>query len=176
MNEIFRDFLHCFTIVYIDDILIYSRNLKEHQSHVQVFYCLRENQLFLKAEKCEFHKTNISFLRYLITAEGVSLEQGKVDAVSQWETQKTIKGLQRFLGFANFCRRFIKNYSILSAPLTLLLKGGQCILTRTPEVHHAFAKLKTIFTTAPILRHPDPSMPFTVKVDAAGAGVGAILS
>ncbi|XP_073675909.1 cilia- and flagella-associated protein 74 [Garra rufa] len=177
MNEIFRDYLHRFVIIYIDDILIYSRNLKEHQDHVrQVLQRLREYQLYLKLEKCEFHQPTISFLGYVITAEGVHMEAGKVDAVAKWAEPRTVKELQRFLGFANFYRRFIKNYSLLSAPLTSLLKGGRRVLQWTPEAQQAFDRLKLMFTTAPILKHPDPSRPFVVEVDAADVGVGAVLS
>lgn len=177
MNEIFRDYLHRFTIIYIDDILIYSRNMTEHQIHVlQVLQRLREYQLYLKAEKCEFHQSTVSFLGYVISAEGVRMEPGKVDAVANWAEPKTVKELQRFLGFANFYRRFIKNYSLLSAPLTSLLKGGRRVLHWTSEAQQAFDHLKRMFVTAPILKHPNPSLPFVVEVDAADMGIGAVLS
>ncbi|KAL0151330.1 hypothetical protein M9458_053324 [Cirrhinus mrigala] len=147
MNEIFRNFLHHFVIVYIDDILIYSCDLQEHRKHVrQVLQRLREHQLFLKLEKCEFHQSSVSFLGYVISGDGVRMEQNKV---SQWTEPLTIKDLQRFLGFANFYCRFVKNFSILTTPLTALLK---------------------------VLQHPDPDKPFVVEVDAADTGVGAVLS
>uniref|UniRef100_A0A8C2AU46 Gypsy retrotransposon integrase-like protein 1 n=1 Tax=Cyprinus carpio TaxID=7962 RepID=A0A8C2AU46_CYPCA len=177
MNEIFRDYLHQFVIVYIDDILIYSRNIEEHQTHVcHVLQRLRDHHLYLKAEKCEFHCTTVSFLGYVISAEGVHMESAKVDAVANWAEPTTVKELQRFLGFANFYRRFIKNYSLHSAPLTSLLKGGQRQLRWTSQAREAFGHLKHLFTSAPILRHPDPSKPFVVEVDAANHGIGAVLS
>ncbi len=109
MNEVFREFLHRSVIVYLDDILIYSRNLADHRHHVaQVLQKLRQFHLYLKLEKCEFHRPTVQFLGYIIGSEGIQMGQGKVKAVAEWPTPQTIKELQRFLGFANFYPRFIK--------------------------------------------------------------------
>ncbi|KAL0148816.1 hypothetical protein M9458_055825, partial [Cirrhinus mrigala] len=167
MNEVFREFLHRFVVVYIDDILIYSRNQAEHRQHVQqVLQKLREHSLYLKLEKCEFHQPSVQFLGYNISAEGVQMDQGKVSAILNWPPPNSIKELQCFLGFANFYRRFIKGYSSITAPLTSLLRAP----------HKAFQRLKSIFSTAPMLHHPDPERPFTVEADASTTGVGAVLS
>ncbi|KAI2647957.1 Transposon Tf2-9 polyprotein [Labeo rohita] len=177
MNEIFRDFLHHFVIVYIDDILIYSHDLQEHRNHVlQVLQRLREHQLFLKLEKCEFHQSSVSFLGYVISGDGVRMEQSKVSVVSQWKEPISIKDLQRFLGFANFYRRFIKNFSLLTTPRTALLKGTKKTLQWNSNAREAFHNLKQAFTSSPVLQHPDPNKPFVVEVDAADTGVGAVLS
>ncbi len=102
MNEVFRDMLHRFVIVYIDDILIYSPNLDEHQQHVtQVLQRLRQHHLYLKLEKCEFHQSTVQFLGYVITPDGVQMDQGKEEAVRNWPQPTTVKELQRFLGFAS---------------------------------------------------------------------------
>ncbi|KAI2657525.1 Transposon Tf2-8 polyprotein [Labeo rohita] len=177
MNEVFREFLHQFVIVYIDDILIYSRNMAEHRQHVQqVLHKLRQYQLYLKLEKCEFHQSSVYFLGYNISAEGVHMDQKKIDAILNWPPPSNVKELQRFLGFANFYRRFIQGYSSITAPLTSLLRGKPKHLTWNPAAHEAFQHLKHLFSTAPLLRHPDPGLPFTVEVDASTAGVGAVLS
>ncbi len=177
MNEIFRDMLHRFVVVYIDDILIYSPNLATHLHHVtQVLQRLRRYSLFLKLEKCEFHQSTIHFLGYIITPEGMQMDQRKVEAVRDWSQPSMIKGLQRFLGFANFSCRFIAQFSQLSAPLTSLLRNQPRSLAWTPEVNIAFQRLKSTFCTAPILTHPDPDHRFIVEVDASTLGVGAILS
>ncbi|KAL0176566.1 hypothetical protein M9458_028896, partial [Cirrhinus mrigala] len=177
MNEVFREFLHQFVLVYIDDILIYSRNMAEHRQHVQqVLHKLCQYQLYLKLEKCEFHQPSVYFLGYNISAEGVHMDQKKVDAILNWPPPRNVKELQRFLGFSNFYRRFIQGYSSITAPLTSLLRGKPKHLTWNPAAHEAFQHLKHLFSTAPLLHHPDPELPFTVEVDASTAGVGAVLS
>ncbi len=177
MNEVFREFLHRFVIVYIDDILIFSRNLADHRHHVaQVLQKLRQFRLYLKLEKCEFHRSTVQFLGYIIRREGIQMDQGKVTAVAEWPTPQTIKELQRFLGFANFYRRFIKGFSLLTASLTTLLRGKPKSLSWSSNAHEAFDSLKTAFSPAPILRHPDPHVPFVVEVDASTTGARAVLS
>ncbi|KAL0151794.1 hypothetical protein M9458_052945 [Cirrhinus mrigala] len=177
MNKVFREFLHRFVVVYIDDILIYSRNMAEHRQHVQqVLHKLRQHQLYLKLEKCEFHKSSVQFLGYNINSEGVLMDQGKVNAIQNWPQPDSIKALQRFLGFANFYRRFIKDYSSIIAPLTSLLRGKPRRLTWDPAAHEAFQHIKKLFSTAPLLHHPDPNLLFTVEADASTTGVGAVLS
>ncbi len=177
INDVFRDMLDQWVIVYIDDILIYSNSLKEHLQHVRsVLKCLIQYQLYAKAEKCEFHQTSTSFLGYIISQEGVAMDENKVRAVLEWPQPHTVKELQRFLGFANFYRRFIRNFSAVAAPLTAMTKRSTSRLSWNPEALLALQELKTRFTSAPILHHPDPRTPFIVEVDASSTGIGAILS
>jgi len=125
INHIFRDMLNQCLIVYINDILIYSDTMEEHIKQVrEVLQRLINHQLYAKAEKCEFHQSSISFLGYIISPEGVSMDEGKVRAVLNWPQPTTVKELQRFLGFANFYRRFIRNFSSVTAPLNAMVKGG----------------------------------------------------
>ncbi|XP_055015782.1 uncharacterized protein LOC129410863 [Boleophthalmus pectinirostris] len=176
VNDVLRDMLNKFVFVYLDDILIFSRDLKEHVQHVRlVLQRLLENKLFVKAEKCEFHATSVNFLGFVIQQGQIKADPEKVKAVAEWPRPETRKQLQRFLGFANFYRRFIKDYSRKAAPLTRLTS------TLTPfkwssEAEDAFATLKSLFTSAPVLTHPDPSRQFIVEVDASDSGVGAVLS
>ncbi len=103
MNEVFREFLHRSIIVYIDDILIYSQNLAEHRHHIkQVLEHLRKHHLYLKLEKCEFHRSMVQFLGYILSAYGIQMDQEKVQAIRDWPQPHSIKELQWFLGFANF--------------------------------------------------------------------------
>ncbi len=177
MNEVFREFLHRCVIVYIDNILIYSRNLADHRQHVkQVLQKLRQFHLYLKLEKCKFHRPTVQFLGYVISQEGIQMDQGKVKAVREWSTPQSVKELQRFLGFTNFYRRFIKDFSLLTAPLTNLLCRKPKSLFWNPNAHKAFETLKTAFSTGPILCHPNPQVPFRVEADATTMGVGAVLS
>ncbi|KAK3561619.1 hypothetical protein QTP86_010759 [Hemibagrus guttatus] len=177
MHTVLREFLHKSVLVYIDDILIYSRNLAEHCQHMrEVLQRLRDYQLFLKAEKCAFHQSSVHFLGYIIDHSGFRMDERKVAAVRDWPLPTTIKELQRFLGFANFYRRFIRGYSSITSPLTSLLRNKPKSLTWNPAATQAFDALKTAFTTAPLLAHPNPELPFIVEVDASTTGVGAVLS
>ncbi|KAK3548024.1 hypothetical protein QTP70_002689 [Hemibagrus guttatus] len=177
MHEVLRDFLHKFVVVYIDDILIYSRSMADHQCHVaEVLHRLRDYNLLIKAEKCLFHQPTVQFLGYVIDRSGVRMDEKKVTAVRDWPTPTTVKELQRFLGFANFYRRFIRGYSSVTSPLTNLLRNKPKTLVWTPAAMRAFQTLKQAFTTAPLLVHPDPELPFIVEVDASTTGVGAVLS
>ncbi|KAI2646332.1 Transposon Tf2-9 polyprotein [Labeo rohita] len=177
INEILKEFMNKFVIAYIDDILIYSKTETEHIAHVRtVLSRLLENQLYVKAEKCEFHVCHTSFLGYQVSHQGVKMDPSKVQAVTDWPQPTTVKELQRFLGFANFYRRFIRNYSTIASPLTSLLKNKAKKLHWTEEAGQAFDNLKTSFTSASILKHPDPELPFIVEVDASDCGIGAVLS
>ncbi len=140
-NEIFRDLLNKFVIAYIDDILIYSKTESEHMDHVKtVLTRLLKNQLYVKAEKCEFHVKQTSFLGYNISPQGVEMDNSKISAVTEWPQPTRVKELQCFLGFANFYRSFIHNYSIIAAPLTSLLKGKPSKLEWTENATLAFTR------------------------------------
>ncbi|KAK3544542.1 hypothetical protein QTP86_015846 [Hemibagrus guttatus] len=172
IHEVLREFLHWCVLVYIDNILIYSRSLAEHRRHVaEVLGCLREFQLFLKAEKCSFHQPSVQFLGYNISSSGIQMDEGKITAIRDWPAPTTVKELQRFLGFANFYRRFIRNYSSIANPLTNLLHNKPKSLLWSPATEGALNTLKRAFTTAPLLIHPDPDKPFVVEVDASTTGV-----
>ncbi len=143
INEVFRDMLNRWLIVYIDDILIYSRSLREHVQHVRaVLRRLIDHQLYAKAEKCEFHQESVSFLGYVISSGGVAMEDQKVHTVVNWPQPTNLKELQRFLGFANFYRRFIRNFSSIAAPLTSMTKRSSQRLTWSPTARQAFQTLK----------------------------------
>ncbi|KAK3569615.1 hypothetical protein QTP86_002604 [Hemibagrus guttatus] len=177
MYEVLREFLHKSVLVYIDDILIYSRSLANHRQHVaEVLQRLRDYRLFLKAEKCTFHQPSVQFLGCIIDRSGIRMDERKVTAVKDWPIPTSVKELQRFLGFANFYRRYIQGYSSITSPLTGLLRNKPKSLSWTPAATQAFETLKTAFTTAPLLAHPDPDLPFVVEVDASTTGVGAVLS
>ncbi len=136
---------------------------------------LLENGLYVKAEKCAFHAQSVPFLGYILSSEGVRMDPAKVQAVIDWPTPDSRKALQRFLGFANFYRRFIRNFSQLAAPLTALT-STRMTFRWSNAADSAFSKLKSCFVSAPILVAPDPSRQFVVEVDASEVGVGAVLS
>ncbi len=171
VNDIFRDMLDHWVVLYIDDILIYSNSFDEH-----IYIILFVPMFKSKAEKWEFHQTKISFLGYVISQARVAMDDNKVRAVVYFPQPHTVKELQSFLDFANFYWRFIKNFSSVAAPLTSMTRQNDSLLTWSPEALQAFQELKTRFTSVSILHHPDPNLAFIVEVDASSAGFGAILS
>uniref|UniRef100_A0A4W5L815 Gypsy retrotransposon integrase-like protein 1 n=1 Tax=Hucho hucho TaxID=62062 RepID=A0A4W5L815_9TELE len=165
-----------FIYVYLDDILIFSSSLQQHVQHVRrVLQRLLENGLFVKAEKCEFHAQSVPFLGYIVSSEGMRMDPKKVKAVVDWPSPDSRKALQRFLGFANFYRRFIRNFSQLAAPL-MALTSLSTTFRWSSAAERAFSDLKGRFVSAPILVAPDPTRQFVVEVDASEVGVGAVLS
>ncbi|XP_063043653.1 uncharacterized protein LOC134437997 [Engraulis encrasicolus] len=156
VNDVLRDFLNVFVFVYLDDILIFSPSLEAHRHHVrQVLQRLLENKLFVKAEKCEFHRDTVSFLGFVLSPSRIQMDPLKLKAVKDWPTPTTRRALQQFLGFANFYRRFIRGYSSVAGPLTALTS------TKTSfhwgrEAEKAFADLKN---NSPQLRNPTPCRP-----------------
>ncbi len=177
INDVFRDMLNQWVNVYIDDILIYSETYEEHVIHVRtVLKCLLQHQLYAKADKCEFHQETISFLGYIISSGGVAMDEQKVQAIVNWPQPTTLKELQRFLGFANFYRRFIRNFSTVAGPMTSMVKKGTHRLSWSSAAIASFRSLKERFTTAPILHHPDPDLELTLEVDTSSTGIGAVLS
>ncbi|XP_036003961.1 uncharacterized protein LOC110367566 [Fundulus heteroclitus] len=176
VNDVLRDFLNVFIFVYLDDILIYSKTLAEHQVHVRlVLQRLLENKLFVKPEKCEFHRPSVTFLGLILESGRVRSDPEKIKAVLNWPVPDSRKQLQRFLGFANFYRRFVRNYSMIAAPLHALT-STKTVFAWNPKADSAFLELKQRFSQAPILVHPDPSKQFTLEIDASDSGVGAVLS
>jgi hypothetical protein len=176
MNDVLRDFLDDFAIVYLDDILIFSRTREEHQRHVRlVLERLRANGLFAKPEKCSFHQDEVEYLGYIVSPAGVKMDPKKVSAVLDWPEPSSVHDLQVFLGFANFYRRFVQGYSHIIAPLTRLLKKGHSFIF-DDSARQAFGQLKTAFTTAPILAHFQPDRPSTVETDASDFAIAAVLS
>ncbi|KAL3968321.1 potassium voltage-gated channel Eag-related subfamily H member 3 [Sarotherodon galilaeus] len=176
VNDVLRDFLNHFVFVYLDDILIFSRSRAEHVKHVRlVLRRLLENRLFCKAEKCEFHASTVSFLGFIIEQGQLRADPAKVKAVLEWPVPGSRKKLQSFLGFSNFYRRFIRDFSKVALPLTQLTSPKQPYLW-SPAAQQAFDRLKSLFASAPILAQADLALPFVVEVDASDSGVGAVLS
>ncbi|XP_011270565.1 hypothetical protein CAOG_08903 [Capsaspora owczarzaki ATCC 30864] len=163
-------------VFYLDDILIHSDTLENHVPLVRrVFTILRDNQHYVKLEKSVFHSDSVLFLGYIVSKDGVKMDPAKLSAVLNWPVPETVHAVQKFLGFANYYRRFIKNFSGVITPITKLL-GKDVPFKWTPECDSAFAFLKHSFTSAPVLAYPDPSKPFILETDASDFALGAILS
>jgi hypothetical protein len=123
MNKVFQDVLDVSVIIYLDDILIFLCNPEEHKAHVkEVLQHLMNMQLFCKGSKCKFHQTTVEYLGIIVSDKGFSLDKLKIQAVQEWPTPTTVKQVQSFLGFANFVRRFVANFSQIAQPLHNLVK------------------------------------------------------
>ena len=177
MNHVFSDMLDLGVLAYMDDILIYAKTEEEHDRRVkEVLGRLQQNGLAVSPEKCIWKAHEVEFLGYMIGRNGIRMSTDKVEAVLEWKTPRSLTEVQSFLGFANFYRRFIRDYSKVARPLTELTKKTEKTWEWTPEAGRAFTDLKNRFTTAPILAHFDPERPVIIETDASDFAIGAILS
>jgi hypothetical protein len=169
-------------VVYLDDILIYSGTAEEHEQHIrQVLERLRKFQLYVNLSKCAFKTNKVEFLGFIISREGVSMDERRVAAIKEWPAPKTYREIQVFLGFANFYRRFIQGYSKITVPLSGLLKGSKEGKKSGPfqwpdDADQAFRRLRDAFVKAPMLIHFNPTEPIRIETDASDFAMGAILS
>jgi hypothetical protein len=175
MNKVFMDNLDTFVVIFIDDILIYSKSEAEHEKHLRlVLQRLREHKLYAKLSKCEFWIDEVPFLGHVISKGGIAVDPGKVKDVLDWVVPQTVKEVHSFLGLAGYYRRFIENFSKIVKPLTSFLEKGMDF-SWTNARQKAFEELKKRLTTAPVLTLPDQSKRFTVYCDASRDGLGCVL-
>jgi hypothetical protein len=177
MNDIFRPYLDDFVVIYLDDILIYSKNLKEHKEHVRkVLELLRAHKLYAKHSKCAFAQIEVEFLGHILSQEGIATDPRKVEAIRQWPQLKTVHDVRSFLGMANYYRRFVPHFSTIAAPLSRLASGKTSVAVSWGETEQrAFDELKLRLCSAPILIAPHPDAPLILHTDSSGVGVGAVL-
>jgi hypothetical protein len=177
VNEIFIDMIsEGVVVVYLDDILIFTKTLDKHRLVTRrVLGRLAEHELFLRPEKCEFEKTRIKYLGLIISENHVEMDPVKVAGVVGWPQPTNKREVQSFLGFANFYRRFIKDFSHHARPLFDLTRNDQKWKWDTPEAT-AFRKLKEAITSAPVLTTPTDNRPFRIEADSSDFATGAVLS
>ncbi|GBG68215.1 hypothetical protein CBR_g2766 [Chara braunii] len=175
MNRIFRPFLDRFVVVYLDDILVYSKDAKEHADHLRkVLQVLREHKYKLNKEKSSFGVSSVLYLGHVISADGLSPEASKVVAVREWPQPQTVRDIRSFMGLASYYRKFIRNFSSIATPLTnLLAKDVPFRWSTTCQL--AFSRLKKALTQTLVLKLPDPTLPFVLTTNASQYGVGAVL-
>jgi hypothetical protein len=175
MNKVFMEYLDKFVVVFIDDILVYSKNEEEHEGHLRlVLQKLRENQLYAKFSKCEFWLSEVSFLGHVITDGGIAVDPGKVKDVLKWEPPTTVSKIWSFLGLAGYYRRFIEGFSKIVKPLTSLLEKDK-IFIWSEACRNSFEELKKRLTTAPVLAMPDIYKSFDIYCDASKQGLDCAL-
>ena len=123
MNRVFRKYLDKFVIVFIDDILIYSKSPEEHEEHLRLaLQTLKEHQLYAKFSKCEFWLRKVHFLGHVVSAEGITVDPAKIEAVKEWKAPRSVTEIRSFLGLAGYYRRFVEGFSKIAAPLTALTR------------------------------------------------------
>ncbi|KAL5596456.1 uncharacterized protein BROUX77_007140 [Berkeleyomyces rouxiae] len=176
VSEVLSEYLDIFCVCYLDDILVFSLNQEEHDVHVRkVLLKLAQASLFVKGEKCEFDKTETTFVGFVISADALKMDPAKVAAVREWEAPRTVKGVQSFLGFANFYRRFIRDFSRICTPLFELTKKTQSFVWSS-ECEAAFHTLKDLFCSEPILKHFDYLLDTVIETDASDRVISAVMS
>ena len=177
MNRIFAPHLHKFVVVYLDDIMVYSKSPEEHLEHLEiVLKILQENQFYTKPEKCTFNTQEVKFLGHIVGRGGLKVDPRKVAVVKDWPTPKDATEIRQFLGLTNYFRKFIKDYSSTAAPLMDLTRKDVDVKSEWNSLHDtAFTELKDALTSAPLLVLPDFTQPFELVSDASLRGTGAVL-
>ncbi|GBG85125.1 hypothetical protein CBR_g39691 [Chara braunii] len=175
MNRIFHDHLDKFVVVYLDDILIFSRYAEEHAQHVDtVLSLLRQHKYKIDVEKCEFGRTQILYLGHEVFADGIRPEDAKVASIRDWPRPQSLTEVRSFLGMCGYYRNFVKKYSTIASPLTDSRLDTPW--DWTDECKATFNRLKHALTHHEVLMVPDPQRPFVVTIDASQYGIGAVLA
>ncbi|KAD2394125.1 hypothetical protein E3N88_41102 [Mikania micrantha] len=175
MNRVFHDFLDKFVIVFIDDILVYSKSKKEHEEHLRaVLEILRQKKPYAKFSKCDFWLDKVAFLGHVISAEGIMMDPTKVEAITKWPTPTSVTEIRSFLGLAGYYRRFVEGFSKIILPLTQLLRKG-VKYSWNDEREKSFQELKKRLVSAPILSLPSGTGGYQIYSDASTKGLGCVL-
>jgi hypothetical protein len=175
MNKVFMEYLGKFVVVFIDDILIFSKTEEEHENHLRlVLEKLRSNQLYAKFSKCEFWLTEVTFLGHVISAGGVLVDLGKVRDVLNWMPPTSVPEIQSLLGLAGYYRQFLKDFSKAAKPMTKLLEKNKAF-EWTEECQTSFEELKKYLTSAPVLILSDLIKKFDIYCNASRRRLGCVL-
>jgi hypothetical protein len=175
MNNMFHPYLDNFVVVFIDDILIFSKTEEDHARHLRiVLETLRQQNFYAKLKKCEFWLSEVGFLGHVINQHGMSVDPSKISTVVDWARPTNVKEVRSFLGFAGYYRRFVKNFSTIAKPMTKLTQVNSKFLW-DEACEKSFCYLKERLVTAPILALPEPGKRFAVYSDASQLGLGCVL-
>ncbi|GJR18386.1 putative reverse transcriptase domain-containing protein [Tanacetum coccineum] len=175
MNRVCKPYLDKFVIVFIDDILIYSKDEREHEEHLKaILELLKKEKLYAKFSKCEFWIPKVQFLGHVIDSRGIHVDPAKIESIKDWASPKTPTEIRQFLGLAGYYRRFIEGFSKIAKSMTKLTQKGIKFDWGEKE-ENAFQLIKQKLCSAPILALPEGSEDFVVYCDASHKGLGAVL-
>ena len=175
MNRVFKPYLDRFVMVFIDDIVIYSKSQAEHEEHLKiVLQLLRENQLYAKLSKCEFWLQQIDFLGHTVSKDSIRVDSKKVEAVVYWPRPTNATEICSFLGFAGYYRKFIQDFSRIATPLTQLTRKQKKFVW-DDACEQSFQRLKQCLTSAPVLTLPTDTGGYALYCDASKIGLGCVL-
>jgi hypothetical protein len=175
MNKVFMEYLDKFVVVFIDDILVFSKTEEENEKHLRlILEKLQSNNLYAKFSKCEFWLTKVAFLGHVISSRGVSVDPGKVKDVLNWMPPTTASEIWSFLGLAGYYCRFIKDFSKIAKPMTKLLEKNKAF-EWSVKCQASFEELRKRLTAAPVLVLPDLTKKFDIYCDASHRGLGCVL-
>ena len=175
MNLVFKEFLDQFVIVFIDDILVYSKSSTEHEVHLEkVLQTLREHALYAKFSKCEFWLHRVAFLGHVISGEGIAVDPAKIEAITNWPRPTTVTEVRSFLGLAGYYRRFVEGFSAIAMLLMHLLKKEKKF-EWIDKCERSFQELKHRLTMTPVLTIPSGYGGFEIYSDASLKGLGCVL-
>ncbi|GJU23455.1 putative reverse transcriptase domain-containing protein [Tanacetum coccineum] len=175
MNRVCKPYLDKFVIVFIDDILIYSKNKKEHEEHLKlILELLKKEELYAKFSNCEFWIPKVQFLGHVIDSKGIHVDPAKIESIKDWTSPKSPTEIRQFLGLAGYYRRFIEGFSKIAKPMTKLTQK-KVKFEWGDKQEAAFQLLKQKLCSAPILALPEGSEDFIAYCDASKKGLGAVL-
>jgi hypothetical protein len=176
MNKVFMEYLDRFVVVFIDDILIYSKSESDHEEHlILVLQKLRDNQLYAKYSKCEFWIDKMPSLGHIISNGGISVDPAKVKEIVAWSIPTIVTEDQSFLGLAGYYQRFIEGFSKIAKPMTSLLEKGRGFKW-DEKYQDSFDQLKKRLMSPPVLVMPDLQKGFDIYCDACDQGMGCVLT
>jgi hypothetical protein len=176
MNDIFRNYLDNFVIVFLDDILIYYKSEEEHEHHLRlVLQVMREHQLYANLSKCYFYQKKIHYLGHIISEQGIAVDPEKFEAIREWPTPRYVSDVRYFMGLAGYYKRFIVGFSKIAHPITSL-QNKENKFEWTLKCDKNFNLLKELLTSAPMLKITDPNEICVVCTDACKEGLGGVLT
>ena len=176
MNEVFRDYLYKFILIFLDDVLAYSTNKVDHLEHLRtIFQTLRALNLKLKPKKCKLFQREVVYLSHIIGNGGAKPDPDKVSAVKHWPVPKTVKQIRSFVGFCNYYRRFVRDFAQIARPLTDLTKKDARFEWNS-DCQLSFDRLRVELATAPVMQFPRFDCPFIIDTDASKVSLGAVIS